>query len=492
MIADIWLRCSRCLRPATVAAGVILASGAHGQCALEKLLAPDGDEQDNFGAGIAIDGDVIVVGAPDVTGETSGAAYVYRFDGEAWGFEQKLIPSEPQPAQYFGYSVAIHESAIIAGAWGDTVNDVQSGSAWVFRHTRGGWIEEAMLAPADAADGDRFGFSVDIDAQRAIVGAIWNSDEYQHRGAAFVFRRDGDVWTQEAKLLASDGEAGDWFGQAVALDNDVAIVTISRNELGGPAYAYRRNGTTWQEEGTLEPPGSAGTQFGIAAAMHGDVAVIGASFDHELGEKAGAAYVFHQVDAEWAQRAKLLASDGQPDDQFGHSVGSDGQTVIVGARWDQPYGYQSGSAYLFESDGGSWIESSTLIAPDGEEGDRFGFAVGVDGDIAAVGALRDQDNGPESGSAHVFDTIGPDCNENGICDWIDIANGTSEDVNGNGIPDECEELCPEDLSGDGEVNTVDLLILLGAWGTPDGDVDGDGDTDTADLLALLGAWGDCP
>jgi hypothetical protein len=83
-----------------------------------------------------------------------------------------------------------------------------------------------------------------------------------------------------------------------------------------------------------------------------------------------------------------------------------------------------------------------------------------------------------------------DCNDNGVPDGCDIYNGTSDDDNGNGIPDECE--CPADFDGDGYVNTADLLFLLGAWGTPDGDVDGDGDTDTADLLALLGAWGECP
>jgi hypothetical protein len=500
MIVSSRTRRSRGLLPlmAAVYALLIAAAPVHGQCALAKLLAPDGGEMDNFGAAIAMSDDVVVVGAPDVMGQTSGAAYIYRFDGEAWNFEAKLLPSEPQPAQFFGYAVAIYDNAIIVGAKGDTVNEVHSGSAWVFRYTRGAWVEEARLVPSDPTGGDQFGCAVDIDAQRAIVGAIWNSDEYQYRGAAYVFRCDDGQWVEEAKLLASDGAAGDWFGQAVALDDDVAIVTISKNEYGGPAYVYGRSGTLWQEEQKLEPPGSAGTQFGISASLHGDVAVIGASFDHDAGEKAGAAYVFRQVGAEWSQDAKLLASDAEGNDQFGHSVGTDGQTVIAGARWDDPYGADSGSAYVFDFDGEHWIESSKLIAPDGAAGDRFGFAVGVDGPNAAVGVLLDDDNGPESGSAYVFDTNGPDCNENGVCDWIDITNGTSEDVNENGIPDECEDLCPEDIYEDGVVDTVDLLILLGNWGPcpPEGpcpgDVDGSGAVGTADLLMLLAAWGPCP
>jgi len=97
---------------------------------------------------------------------------------------------------------------------------------------------------------------------------------------------------------------------------------------------------------------------------------------------------------------------------------------------------------------------------------------------------------PNVGNYLFYSQLFDDCNENGVPDGCDIYNGTSQDANGNGIPDECE--CPADFDGDGDVDTADLLFLLGAWGTPDGDVDGDGDTDTSDLLALLAAWGDCP
>lgn len=494
--------CIRYLRLASLATGAVCllaaAAPALGQCALAKLLAADGGEQDIFGAAVAMSGDVVVIGAPDVTGSSSGAAYVYRFDGSAWGPDAKLLPSVASPAQFFGYAVAIDGDAIIIGAWGDTVNGVHCGSAWIFRYTDEAWTEEARLAPLNPDDGDRFGFSVDIDGDRAIVGALWDDDHYANSGSASVFLRDEGTWVEEAKLNASDGAAGDWFGQAVSIDGDVALVGISREEFGGPAYVYRRSGRGWQEEARLEPAGSGGSQFGISAALHGDRAVIGASFDSEAGEKAGATYVFRHVESAWKQEAKLLASDGEGDDQFGHSVAMDGQTIVVGARWDDPYGDHSGSAYIYGSVGDAWTEHAKLVAPDGEAWDKFGFSVGTNGDIAVIGAFADDDHGPESGSAHVFDIIGPDCNENGICDGIDIADGTSEDVNENGIPDECEDLCPEDIFEDGVVNTVDLLILLGNWGPcpPEGpcsgDVDGSGSVDVVDLLALLGAWGPCP
>jgi len=100
-----------------------------------------------------------------------------------------------------------------------------------------------------------------------------------------------------------------------------------------------------------------------------------------------------------------------------------------------------------------------LLASDGAEGDQFGNSVSVNGDVALIGAYKDDDNGSDSGSAFVF---------------------------GGEFP------CPADLTGDGDVDTTDLLYLLANWGTPDGDVDGDGDTDTSDLLAQLAAWSDCP
>jgi hypothetical protein len=114
---------------------------------------------------------------------------------------------------------------------------------------------------------------------------------------------------------------------------------------------------------------------------------------------------------------------------------------------------------MFRYDGTGWMEEAKLLASDGAEGDGFGYSVSLSGDTAVIGAYcDDNDNGADSGAAYVFEGV----------------------------------RCPADFDRDGDVDTADLLHLLGAWGTPDGDVTGDGNTDTADLIALLTAWGECP
>ena len=163
--------------------------------------------------------------------------------------------------------------------------------------------------------------------------------------------------------------------------------------------------------------------------------------------------------------------------------------------WLTPVLNWCGSAYVYQFDGAQWIEEAKLIASDGAAVDLFGSSVATSGAVALIGAWANDDAGSLSGSAYVFTGLS-DCNDNGTLDLCDIADGTSTDTNGNGIPDECE--CPWDLDGSGNVGVSDLLGLLGSWGPcpPKGDCPGDfdnsGDVGVKDLLFLLGNWGPCP
>ncbi|MBL6998064.1 MAG: hypothetical protein ISR75_06480, partial [Phycisphaerales bacterium] len=243
---------------------------------------------------------------------------------------------------------------------------------------------------------------------------------------------------------------------------------------------------------------------------------------------SGSAYVYRFDGSSWIE-TKLLASDGAYLDEFGGSVAVDGDTVVVGARLDDDNGSSSGSAYVYRFDGSMWVETK-LLASDGASDDRFGYSVSVDGDTVVVGARYDDDNGSSSGSAYVYrlDEREYDCNSNGILDICDIeedpsldcdldglidscsiADGTVEDCNENGIPDTCElkdpandqnnngELddceCVGDADGDELVNVVDLLIVVGYWGNniPQGDLNQDGIVDVTDLLIVVGNWGPC-
>ncbi len=146
---------------------------------------------------------------------------------------------------------------------------------------------------------------------------------------------------------------------------------------------------------------------------------------------------------------------------------------------------------MFRFDGADWIEQAKITSSDIQDGDLLGWSVSLSGETAVIGAWRDGDAGPDTGSAYVIRGLS-DCNNNGVLDLCDIVDGNSDDDNNNGILDECE--CPWDLDDDDVVGTTDLLLLLGAWGTdPDGppDFNGDGNVGTSDLIELLGNWVSC-
>jgi len=435
-----------------------------------QLLASDGGPGDQFGSSVAVSGQTLVIGSlwDDDRGEDSGSAYIFHFDGVDWVEHSKLLASDGGPEDWFGSAVAIDGDTLVVGAVRDNVYGPGSGSAYVFEFDGSNWTQKAKLTPTGGAADDSFGGSVDISGDTVIVGAQYH-DHFAYgtdSGKAYVFVKPPGGWTnmtQTGYLLPSDGAAYDYFGKV---------------------------------------------------AISADIIIVGAYCDDDLANRSGSAYVFVKPPGGWqsmTETNKLLPSDGAAGDEYGVSVDISGSFVVVGAWSDDDNADNAGSAYVFHFDGDRWVEVEKYLASDGQEDDHFGYAVAVSSGIAVVGSPHDDDNGSFSGSAYAFipDLVdcnnnglpdeceidggtAEDCNENGVPDVCDIADGTSEDANGNGIPDECEDECPADFDGDGDVDTADLLHLLGAWGTPDGDVDGDGDTDTADLLALLGAWGACP
>jgi len=473
-----------------------------------KLLASDGETEDYFGCAVAISGDTAVVGAyRDVVGPYGymlGSAYVFRHDGSSWTEEQKLLASDGEHGDIFGWSVAICNDTIVIGNYVDNNdNGLWAGGAYVFRFNGSSWVEEQKLLASDGAAQDLFGRSVGVCDDIVVIGADGDDDDC---GAAYVFRYDGSSWTEEQKLLASDREAGDLFGYSAALSENAVVVGAEGDDdngfHSGSAYVFRYNGSSWVQEAKLLPSdGAAEDRFGVAVAMSGDAVVVGVPSDDDAFPAdsrfdSGSAYVFRYDGSSWAQEAKLLASYGERDDQFGSSVAISGDTAVVGAFREDgvypPWSPDVGAAYAFLYDGSSWVEEAKLLASDGAHTDWFGESVAISDGAAVIGAYLDDDNGEGSGSAYVFPGLS-DCNSNGRIDTRDVADGTSPDRDGNGVPDECD--FPGDLDGDGDVDLSDLAILLAHYGMTegatyaDGDMDFDGDVDLADLAALLAVYG---
>ena len=385
----------------------------------QKLTATDGAADGRFGAAVALSGNTAVIGAPrdDVTGGDQGSAYVFTRNGAVWTQQQRLTASDGMAGDQFGISAALSGDTLVVGAANDDIGaNENQGSAYVFIRNGTDWTQQQKLTANDGAAGDVFGFSVALSGETVVVGAS-NDDigPNADQGSAYVFTRSftngGAAWMQQQKLIANDGAASDFFGLSVALSGDTAVVgafedDISLNQDQGSAYVFTRNGAAWtQQQKLIAADGAAGDFFGLSVALSGDTVVVGA-FRDAIGANAvqGSAYVFTRSGAVWTQQQKLTASDGAAGDFFGRSVALSGDTVVVGASNDDigANGNQ-GSAYVFSRSGATWTQQRKLTADDGAAFDSFGLSVALSGDTVVVGVQFDDiDENRDQGSAYVF------------------------------------------------------------------------------------------
>ncbi|MEE9129335.1 MAG: FG-GAP repeat protein, partial [Phycisphaerales bacterium] len=299
--------------------GAASLSYGQGACQEARLTASDPGVFESFGFSVAVWGETALIGAEwdrEIATE-AGAVYVFGPQGTSWVEMQKLLASDGASLNHFGHAVALDGDVALIGAGGHQHDDDSgTGSAYVFRHNGSSWVQGQELIASDGAWQDGFGTSVSISGDVAVIGAVFDDDNGAQSGSAYVFRYDSKSksWLEEQKLLASDGAGGDFFGTAVAI--------------------------------------------------FGEVALVGADGHDDGAESTGAVYVF-RYDAQtsrWVEEQKLLASDGTELDRFGDSVSISGDVALIGARLDV-----SGSAYVFryDADKGQWIEQQKLVPSDG-------------------------------------------------------------------------------------------------------------------------------
>lgn len=378
-----------------------------------KLAASDGATNDDFSrSSVGLFGDTALIGARGAAvgaKQDQGAAYVHVRVGAAWWLQQKLTAADGALGDGFGNAVALGPDTALVGASFDTIGAAQyQGSAYVFVRSGTTWSQQQKLTASDGAMGGMLGYAVSISGDTALVGAM---GDLSAKGAAYVFTRSGATWSQQQKLTAADGEASDWFGGAVAVAGDTALVAAYGDDVGananqGSVYVFTRSGSTWSQQQKLTAAdGAALDDFGFRVALAGDTALIGA-MSADVGGTAnqGAAYVFSRSGGVWSQLQKLVASDGATNDFFGRSLGIVGDVAAVGAYLDDVGGNQDrGSVYVFAQSGGTWKQQTQLTASDGAANDYFGESLAFDGSTLVAGAFGD-DLGAisNSGAAYVF------------------------------------------------------------------------------------------
>ena len=373
-------------------------------CEITKLNASDGTSSDYFGISVSISGDCALIGARESEAYHLGAGYIFRRNGTIWTEEAKLTASDWPVGSLFGSSVSISGDYALIGAYGDDEAHWNGGAAYIFHRTGTSWTEEAKLMASNPARDDQFGYSVFISGDYAIIGAVGG---LYWKGKAYIFRRTGTVWTEEARLTASDGINNNHFGCSVSISGDYALTgAYGDNHAGdrsGSAYIFRRTGTIWTEEAKLTASdGAAYDWFGRSVSISGDYALIGAWNNNS-------AYIFRRSGTTWTEEAKLTPSDGGGG-SFGRSVSIIGDYALIGDKNGDGVVNGSGAAYVFKKDGTTWTEEAKLIASDGEWGEYFGWSVAFNGDYALIGATRgDSDQQGRGGAAYVYGLSGAAC-----------------------------------------------------------------------------------
>ena len=431
-----------------------------------KLIEPVAKERNGFGCAIALEGGTALVG-----GTNSEKVQVFVRTGSNWDPQGELAAGELSLGSRFGCSLAISgDRALVGASQSGSAPGSFSGRVFAFNRSGGSWSLSSEVIADDTAPGDRFGTSIAISGDRAVIGSHLPSGD----GRAHVFTFNGTNWERDAELLSSDGDlfyrykltvalSGDlafvgadafafdgeawihegklpgsqWtsddYGHAVALDGGTALIGApGRNAppfLGnsGAVHVFIREAAGWSEQTVLlAPDAGKDDSFGSALALDGDTALVGAYLDDTTaGKDAGSAHVFTRAGSSWSSQAILHAGDSAAQDQFGISVAISGSTALVGAKFDDTAaGIDAGSAYVFAKKGKQWAPQAKLQPDDASGGDQFGHAVALDKNTAVIGAVGKASSGiSEEGAAYVFSRRGSAWNEGTRLDPGDLANG---------------------------------------------------------------------
>lgn len=358
-----------------------------------KIVAPDREEKNRFAGAVAASGSHLMVGASHDLDETfamGGAVYTYRRGDRTWKPGWKVSSPDTGTVGQFGYALGIDGDRMVVTASGRG----KRGAAYVFRFDGEKWVQEARLTSPDEKPG-YFGIDADLAGDAVVVGDyLAPHPELKTPGAAYVFRRRDGTWKLEQALAAPDPDNLDYFGKAVAIDGDlIAVGAQYENDGGkhaGAAYVFRREGDAWKNEAKLvASDATAFDFFGYPLDLEGDRIAVASPGDDDRAKNAGAVYVYRHDGEQWQREQKITAPDGTKEDEFGVAVSLDDDRLLIGAERAGNDG--SGRAYLYRFDGKKWELEHELSAPDGgARGFSFGHAVALAPGAAVVGAYRQE------------------------------------------------------------------------------------------------------
>ncbi len=417
-----------------------------------------------FGASVAVDGDTVVVGAPqdDEFGSSAGAVYVYTRSGMTWILQDELADTTGTPAgRLFGFDVNIDGDDLAIGAYGDSSLGAETGAAYVYTRTAGTWSQQQKIIPSGIAAADQVGYSVDIHNGTLVIGAPKDGDNGAESGSAHVYTRSGTVWSLEQKLTASDGDSNDLFGFDVALDGDEIVAGAPDDEaavnLSGSAYAFERSGTVWTQSQKVTINHSAGgDKFGYSVSVVSGVhLLVGApEANGTAGNDVGYVGVFKRAMSSWDTSSVIGSEGNAPSDNMAQSVSVSSNAAVFGVAGQDEFGSNAGRvrASHFTS---VWTNEQSLGLDHVAVNDHlFGKSTASDGNTLVIGVP--DENGV--GSFSFNPTIIPRADAGAV--YVFVHDGMSWNLEAKLIPED-----PSDRKKFGSaVAVVGDWIVVGAPG----------------------------
>jgi hypothetical protein len=345
---------------------LVYENTASGWVQSQKLTASDGQLFSVFGHAIAADANRLVVGAPDYLGSTSGAAYVFEYNGAQWVETQKLAQGTGWGDDWFGWSVDIDGDRIAVGSMyshypGLSWTRSHAGAAWVFDHNGSQWNLTQEISASDKEFYDLFGAAIALDGDRLLVGARGEGEDVGggviegYMGAAYVYEWTAGAWSETQKLTAPVREEMAWFGNALDLNgNHMLIGSPGKNGGGiygsGEVYSYRFSGGSWLYTATMESPKKNSTStYGHSISMENDYAVIAAGGHDFVGNETGAVHPWRRYGNTWLPEPAINPGTLHNWDMFAQAVDLDGTTMINGAYLEHlPSHLAPGAGFIYE------------------------------------------------------------------------------------------------------------------------------------------------
>lgn len=308
------------------------------------LEATGGAEGDHFGASLALDGDTLVVGAPD---RVPAAVYVFVRSGGTWTQQARIDSPGGGPAAGFGTAVALSGERLAVGA---ERADGNAGAAYLFLRSGTAWNQEARLVAEDAAAGDRFGRALALNDEMLVVGAPFEAGAVAGgfaRGAVYLFLPFLGTWSQGPKFVADTPVNGDLLGLAVALEGGSILAGAPMADAGvGAAFLFQQAGSNWSQWARLSPvAGLAGERFGWSVAFAGDGALlVGAPY---ASDGCGAATLFRAAGSVWNPTSEAVLEAPLPAAMSGWAVSAEGNRLAVASPGHAGALEHRGAVHLF-------------------------------------------------------------------------------------------------------------------------------------------------